>query len=213
MLLAALSALAAPPALQAAPLRLDIEGPAAAEFVDADATDPLPIQFVPAGTPVVATAEGDEMPPDRVASNDLRAPDLSAERPLLTDSRTVHADWMAAARLAADDMPADGTTAGAVLSPGDLPTPFDGAPAADHDAPELAATPAATTAAMVDVERLHIERSAIQWVVVPLVLVALLMAWRGSKAQRRQRNPMRVSSVGGSSSGRRRTRRASASAE
>jgi hypothetical protein len=192
----------------AAPLQLDVEGRAPRDLVAASA-DTLPPVFVP--PTVVAVPPIVRRPADRpeekddwdeaadtevkaITANDWSLPDLVVDVQAVAQAPTAHAGWLPAApaddRLASDHLMTSGDTPPAARL---ATSPLVSAPLADDDE-ALQPAPEALPAAMleVDPEQLRQQRSVIEWMVVPLVLVASLAAWFGGKSRSRRRRFRKV---------------------
>jgi hypothetical protein len=192
----------------AAPLQLDVEGRAPQDLVAASAGS-LPPVFVP---PAVATVppivrrpagvpeqtddwdEAADTEVKAITANDWSLPDLVVDVQAVAQAPTAHTGWLPPApaddRLASDHLMTSGDTPPAA---GLATSPLVSAPLADDDE-ALQPAPEALPAAMleVDPEQLRQQRSVIEWMVVPLVLVASLAAWFGGKSRSRRRRFRKV---------------------
>lgn len=186
----------------ATPMRVSVDGLAAPDIASAAANDPPPAQFVPAGPPVLPEKDDLELP--LVRSQDLpsAAQAAPADAAAAADAHSVPDESVALGREAREPVPTDdgaaesdrrlGGFAGLAQQAADVPAAL-AVPRPEADlfellqaepaslAPPEAATPLPSED---DLERLREQRQALQWVVVPLVLAAMAIAWFTSRRQR-----------------------------
>jgi hypothetical protein len=189
----------------AAPLQLDLEGRAPQDLVAASA-DKLPPVFVPPAVPAAPppirrpaedldeTDEAADAEVKAIAANDWSLPDLVVDVQAVAQTPMAHTGWLPAAsaddRLSSDPLMATHETR---ASAGLATSPLVSAPLSQDDE-AMQPAPEALPLAMLeaDPDELRQQRGFIEWLVVPLVLVASLAAWFGSKSRPRRRRFRKV---------------------
>lgn len=183
-------ALILPCAAHAAPLRVSLDGLAAPDMATMAPTEPVHARFVAAGPMPVLDKDDTEVP--LIPAHDL--PVAAAPEAARHAVPAAHDDGLAGSRELRDGLAGDeggaalerplGDFAAAAPAPSsDGGDPFEAPREAPEETPAAAALPA-----LADVDQLRQQRMAVEWVVVPMVLAAMVMAWLSSRRGRRKKH-------------------------